>query len=173
MNKYQLVKVIAIAEKVHTRKRVQKVVFLLQAAGLDFGATFRLHHFGPYSAEVASSLDEMSRLGVLEEQRYANVVGWQSEYSLSTDAKRSLVEFEETEKGRASAAQVDKFKRQLHRLLDVADLWELELGSTIAYFHRKYSDWEKAVQEACRFKNVRSDIPKTQQALALARELVG
>jgi uncharacterized protein YwgA len=173
MNRYQLAKLIAIAGKVHARKRVQKIVFLLQAAGLDFGATFRLHHFGPYSTEVASLLDEMSRQGILEEERYANVVGWQSEYSLTDDAKRSLAEFEETPKGRASAAQFREHERQLCRLLDVADLWELELGATIAYFRKKHGDWRKAVDEACKFKNVRPDAAKTEQALALARELVG
>jgi len=171
MNKYQLAKLIAIAGKVHTRKRVQKIVFLLQAAGLDLGVSFRLHHFGPYSTEVASLLDEMSRQGILREERYANVVGWQSEYSLSDDAKRSLVEFEETSKGGALADQFKRHEGQLQRLLGVTDLWELELGATIAYFQKKHGDWNKAVQEACKFKNVSADATKTEQAFALAREL--
>ena len=173
MTKYQLAKLVALAGEMRTRKRVQKIVYLLQAAGLDFRAAFRLHHFGPYSAEVASLLDGMSRQGILEERRYANVAGWQSEYRLSREATVSLSEFEKTPKGRAAATQFEQFQAPVRRLLDVSDLWELELGATIAYFHEKHGDWEKAVQEACKFKNVRADAAKTQESLALAQELVG
>lgn len=174
MTKYQLAKLVELAGRISTRKRVQKTLYLLQAAGFDLGITFRLHHYGPYSAEVAALLDEMSQQdgGVLREQRNANLAGWQSEYTLSEEGQRILVEFESTPRGKAALLQFEEYTPQIRRLLNVDDLWELELGATIACFHDKEEDWGKAVQGACKFKNVPPDAPKTAQALLLAQELV-
>ncbi len=171
MSKYHLAKLIEMAGSIKTRKRVQKVVYLLQVAGLDLGVNFRLHHFGPYSADVASLLDDMSSQGILLENRHANMAGWQSEYGLSDQAKQTLREFDETARGQELARKLTPFEPQIRRLLAVDDLWELELGATIAYFYEKERDWGKAVEDACKFKSVPTDVPKTLQALALAQEL--
>ena len=171
MSKYYLAKLIEMAGTMKTRKRVQKVVYLLQVAGLDLGLNFRLHNFGPYSAEVASLLDDMSSEGILLENRHVNMAGWQSEYGLSDQAKQTLREFDQTARGQELAGELARFEPQIRRLLAVGELWELELGATIAYVYEKEGSWDKAVEAACKFKSVPTDVPKTLQALALAKEL--
>lgn len=171
MNKYHLAKLIEMAGSIKTRKRVQKVAYLLQIAGLDLGVKFRLHHFGPYSAEVASLLDEMSSQGILVENRQANRAGWQSEYHLSDQAQQTLREFDKTAKGKELAGELVPFESRIYRLLAVDDLWELELGATIAYFYEKERNWDSAVAHACKFKSVPANVPKTLHALSLAKEL--
>ncbi len=50
------------------RKRLQKIVHLLQATGAkEFGYRFILHYFGPYSKELANDLDFLSDVKILDE----------------------------------------------------------------------------------------------------------
>lgn len=50
------------------RKRLQKIVHLLQATGAkEFGYRFILHYFGPYSKELANDLDFLSDVKILSE----------------------------------------------------------------------------------------------------------
>jgi nucleotidyltransferase/DNA polymerase involved in DNA repair len=51
------------------------------------------------------------------------------------------------------------------------DLWQLELGSTILFFHRQTHDWTDALQKGCDYKKVRADYPKSQAALELAQRV--
>ena len=67
MNRYQLAKIVDWAGTLETRKRMQKVVYLLQVAGCPLGADYTLHHYGPYSQEVARLTDEMVQTGILTE----------------------------------------------------------------------------------------------------------
>ena len=62
----------------HTRKRLQKVVFLLQAAGCPFDddTCFTITARGPRKWPGCS--DEMVRAGLLKEQSQENPVGLQN-----------------------------------------------------------------------------------------------
>lgn len=50
------------------KTRLQKVAYLLDACGLQSGLDYDYHHFGPYSAEVASAADIAEMLGRLRSQ---------------------------------------------------------------------------------------------------------
>ena len=62
MNRYQLAKLVEWAGCLHTRKRLQKLVYMLQSAGCPLEAEFTLHHYGPYSQEIAGLSDAMVRI---------------------------------------------------------------------------------------------------------------
>lgn len=59
MTRYQLAKLVEWAGELRSRKRLQKVVYLLQAAGAPIEAEFTLHHYGPYSFDVAQLLPRL------------------------------------------------------------------------------------------------------------------
>ena len=82
MNRYQLAKIVDWAGTLETRKRMQKVVYLLQVAGCPLGADYTLHHYGPYSHDVARLTDEMVQASLLVEKTTSNAVGQQYSYSL-------------------------------------------------------------------------------------------
>ncbi len=105
MNRYKLAKIVDWAGTLETRKRMQKVVYLLQVAGCPLGADYTLHHYGPYSQEVARLTDEMVQANLLDEKTASNAVGQQYSYNLSPTARRSLAEFEATQAGRALASE--------------------------------------------------------------------
>jgi len=174
MTKYQLVKLISIAGGIDSRKRVQKIICLLQAAGMNWDVDFRLHHYGPYSSEVADLLDELASRGILIEEEQPNSVGMQYNYRVDEGTGSALekLEKEPTTKIARQKQEFDKYHPKLEKLLKTEELWILELGSTIAHYYGLSSDWEKAEKKACEFKHVKSKKKISQAALELAKSVI-
>jgi uncharacterized protein YwgA len=168
MTRYQLAKLVEWAGTLNSRKRLQKVVFMLQAAGCPFEAEFYLHHYGTYSEDVARLTDEMVRLELLKEASEPFMGGSKYSYQLSEQAQRQLGELERTDRGRVLAAQLAPFEEKAKALL-AADVKQLEHASTILYFHLEGKDWPEAVEQAVKFKGtslVRNALGLAQQAMA-------
>ena len=171
MDRFHLAKLVQWSGQLRTRKKMQKVVFLLQAAGCPFDADFLLHHYGPYSSELAQLTDEMVRAGILEEECVGNMAGQQFNYRLLEAANRSLSEFESTPAGRQAAASLSKYEA-LARCLVGKDTPDLEVASTIAYFRSKGEAWEDALKRTCEFKRVALGSPVVQRAEAIAKQVL-
>jgi uncharacterized protein YwgA len=171
MTRYQLAKLVEWAGTLRTRKRLQKVVFMLQAAGCPFDDDFGLHHFGPYSSDAAQRTDELTSLGLLKEERIDNPAGQQYNYSLTPEALASLAELEQTEKGQRLAEELAPYEQRAKELLR-KDVRELEVAATIVYFRRQRNDWPEAVRRTAEFKNLDSAGEFLHRAEGLARQIV-
>jgi uncharacterized protein len=90
MERYQLAKIVEWAGNFRSRKRVQKLIFMLQAAGCPLNADYDLHHYGPYSQDVALLTGQMVSQRLLEERKEAHPYGEQYSYILSEDARRQI-----------------------------------------------------------------------------------
>lgn len=167
MNRYQLAKLTGWAEVLQARKRLQKVVFLLQTAGCPLNFDFTLHRYGPYSQEVARLSDEMVRSGLLEESVGQNAMGCQYSYRLPESTKQQIAELEASSDGQKWAEQIAPFEGLARELL-TADLRQLEYASTIAYFRRKGLAWPASIDKACAFKRTQS----VRDAEPLARKVI-
>jgi uncharacterized protein YwgA len=170
MKRYQLAKIVSWAETLHTRKRLQKVVFMLQAAGCPLEAGFYLHHYGPYSEEVARLTDELVRLALFEESATGNGQGQQYSYRLTAPTVEKLSQLESSERGQAMLAELTPYEELARRLLQ-ADLRDLEVAATLLYFRRQGDDWSRAVETTCGFKGVPAGGPLLAKAEALARSV--
>jgi uncharacterized protein YwgA len=153
MTRYQLVKLVEWVGTLNSRKRLQKVVFLLQAAGCPVEADYTLHHYGPYSQEVARLSDEMVQLNLLAESSERNQVGMQYSYELTERATKEIAELEKTPKGISLAKQLAPFEIKAKELLNT-DLWLLEVASTLVYFRQQGHDWPESVERTCKFKSL-------------------
>lgn len=171
MTRYELAKLVSMAGRLSTRKRVQKVVHMLQAAGLDFNVDFRLHHYGPYSDEVAGLLTELVREDLLSEECSENFAGKQFEYTLADGVAESLSEFEAQPGGESHAQKFAEYEPLIDRLVK-SDLSDLELASTIVFFRQKGHDWSEAKERACSFKRVQLASDKATRAEQLAVSVV-
>lgn len=173
MTRYQLVKLVEWAGTLHTRKRLQKVVFLLQAAGCPYDAEYTLHHYGPYSQEVARLSDEIVQARLLKEESQRNQVGLQYSYYLTDHAKANLAELEATPEGKRMVAPLIPFEQPARALLGT-DLWELEVASTLVYFRQQRHDWQDSVERTCKFKNLTPEARKSflKKVEELAREFI-
>lgn len=167
MNRLHLAQLVDWAGEVKTRKRLQKVVFLLKAAGCPLAIDYSLHHYGPYSQDLARLTDEMVGAGLLLEQLSDNVMNGQSySYKLSPDAKKQLDQF-----GTRSLPQFADFETLAKQLLNES-LQKLEFASTVAFFKSQGKAWPEAARLAADFKRLRHDGPEIKEAEFLARRVV-
>src|SRR5438132_12570999 len=172
MTRYQLGKIVEWAGTFHSRKRMQKLVFLLQAAGCPLDADYELHHYGPYSQDVARLTDGMVREGLLEERMEAHPYGEQYSYRLSEESIRQIAEYEAGPRGAQPAEQIARFE-PLARALYETDLKELEIAATLVFFRKQGHDWPVAVEKTCQFKDLLAGMPLMKKAEELARRIVG
>ena len=165
MNRHQLATLLSWSgeQGFSGRKRLQKVVFFLQQAGCDLQCQYTLHFFGPYSRDVADTCDEMVAAGLVEETGGPKKGSMQYAYKLKPNILKLVNE--------APEPQVQRFS-ELGKQLIGADLWQLELGSTILFFHRQSRDWESALKEACTFKKVPADAAASRDSLNFAKSVV-
>jgi uncharacterized protein YwgA len=166
MTRYQLAKLVEWAETLHSRKRLQKVVFLLQNAGCPFEADFTLHYFGPYSQDVAHIADEMTQAGLLDEKEEETGIGKTFHYALTEKTKGLLSDFEQSSKGRNEAKAIESFKAKAIELMK-EDLKDLEYAATLVFFRQRKMEWDEAIDKTCQFKKLR----RNSRALSRAKEL--
>ncbi|MBN1511379.1 MAG: hypothetical protein JXB13_05145 [Phycisphaerae bacterium] len=174
MDRCQLATLVDWAGTLRTRKRLQKVIYLLRAAGCPFDADYTLHHYGPYSSDVARLADAMVQAGLLCEEAEPNVaVGQSFSYRLSDRAQEQLAR-RRTACGAVERPDVmDRFEPLARQLLQEPDLQKLEYAATIAYFRSLRPDegWQAACEAAARFKNQSSESPAMRSAESLAQKV--
>jgi uncharacterized protein len=171
MNRYQLAKIVDWAGTLHSRKRLQKVVYLLQEAGCPLQADYTLHHYGPYSQELARLTDEMVRSSLLEENSETTSFGVQYSYRLPEKTRRKLNEYERSPQSRDSLGIMASFQKKAKSLID-AELKDLEIAATLVYFHRQDGNWSLAAEKTRQFKNLPAGSPLLQRAEDLAKQVV-
>lgn len=102
------------------RTRLQKIAFLLEAAGLGDGFTFEYRRFGPYSEELSTAARDAKLLGIMDE--HENRASWGGAYStFSTDM--------------AQEPNTRPERIQLARTAATSDSIELELAATALFLH--------------------------------------
>lgn len=144
------------------RKRLQKVVYFLQQAGCPLDCAYTLHHFGPYSLDVADACDEMVAAGLIEEE--ATLQSWGTRYSYKLKPRTQAF------LDQADDPSMESFREQGAELI-AEDLWLLELGSTIQFYYGQTRNWDHAFEKACIFKKVRPNDENSKNALELARRV--
>lgn len=166
MNRHQFATLLSWAgdQGFSGRKRLQKVVFFLEQAGCDLGCHYTLHHFGPYSRDVADTCDEMVAAGLIEESGGPQSGSMHYTYKLKPQILESV--------SKTPEPRIQKFRFLGVKLIET-ELWHLELGSTILFFQRQNPDWNSALTQACDFKKVVTTHPSSLKALDLAKHVQG
>lgn len=172
MTKYQLAKLIQLSGGIESRKRIQKTVHLLQAAGCPFNVDdFRIHYYGPYSKSLARLTDELSNGGLLEETSSETQLGLQYAYAVTPEAVETLAKTEKTPFGLAQMAAL-RCSSELLEHLNKTPPRVLELASTIVGFTEAGASWEKALNETISFKKESEDSRNMQEAKKLAERIL-
>lgn len=104
------------------RTRLQKIAYLLSAAGLEDSFHFMYKHYGPYSKQLAQSTQEAAVLGFIEEEeKTTSWGGTYSVYKVATDSTGTPPSSTETP------------RRQFFKLLIDSNAIELELAATAVF----------------------------------------
>ena len=136
------------------RTRLQKIAYLLYAAGLESGLPFAYKHYGPYSEELASAARDAALLGLIHEtEQQAQWGGVYSTYYFSGPQDPSV------------SAQ----RRRLASEGAAADAVELELAATALFLARAgiADPWS----ETARRKPEKAEQDRLDRAKALYRKL--
>jgi len=126
---------------VRGKKRLQKLVHLWQASGVEINASFKIRYYGPFSREIEDACTILSLFGDVEEKEvstgYANYLT--TEFSLPSDAHVDLVEVKDSD--RATLVKLNEFSTV-----------ELEVASTIVFFMKTGLSFEKSIEETRKMK---------------------
>ena len=136
------------------RTRLQKIAYLLSAAGFCDCPDFVYGHYGPYSPTIAVAARSGALLGDFSETEYSS--GWGGSYSvyeLPFDA--------ETCSGGARA--------KLIRLANEADAVVLELTATAIFLAN--AGYERALDETWRRKRDKTTDDRIKRSLQLLRSI--
>ncbi len=94
MTKLQLAKLVQWAGTFGSRKRMQKVCFLLQTNGCALDLDYYLDAVGPYSQDLGQLTDEMTREGFLDEEAEGPKYHERYSYRLTSKAESKLAQVE-------------------------------------------------------------------------------
>lgn len=171
MNRYQLAKIVQWPGTFRSRKRMQKLIFMLQAAGCPLDAEYEMHPYGPYSDDVARLTGELVCGKHLVETSEPHIGGELYSYTLSGDASRQIAQYESGPRGIESAREMAAFHSLAIKLYGT-DIKELEFAATVVFYRMRGADLTAAVEKACRFKNPHPSIQFLERCRALADEVI-
>ncbi|WP_217586372.1 YwgA family protein [Lentibacillus saliphilus] len=75
------------------RKKLQKMIYILQACGVPFEEKFAFHKFGPYSEELSLRMEELCNLGFITEDKMEKSNYVQYQYTMTSDGVAFLEQF--------------------------------------------------------------------------------
>ncbi|WP_156290195.1 YwgA family protein [Oceanobacillus salinisoli] len=165
-NHAKLVQFFSVAESVTGRKKLQKMIYILQKCNIPFEEKYNFHFYGPYSEELTLRIEELCNLGFLNEVKEDKSNYYQYNYRITSDGKDFLQQFGLDMPD--YQIKVDKLKSRSSRFLElVATMFyfdDLPMEETIEKVRtvkakQKYSDEE--IQDAIQFINELKD-PVTQ-----------
>ena len=68
-NHAKLLSFFAEIKKVTGRKKLQKMIYIMQASGYPFQEKYQFHIYGPYSEELTLRMEELCNLGFIDEEK--------------------------------------------------------------------------------------------------------
>ena len=142
------------------RIRIQKVIYLLDQLGMQSGAPFEYHHYGPYSEVISDAVTDAKFWGNLNETVSFRVADGAPYSTFKTDSPPpdSL--------GALNAVHA----RALLEKFSGCTATVLELAATVHWlaFIEKVDDWRAEIEVR---KAGKTDNGRLQKALALLRDI--
>ncbi|WP_010096041.1 YwgA family protein [Ornithinibacillus scapharcae] len=152
-NHAKLMQFFSQAKEVTGRKKLQKMVYILQSFGVPFEEKFQFHFYGPYSEELSLRIEELCNLGFLNEEKEVKSNYFQYHYTLTKDGTQFLNQFKVNMPSCTESIEMlqEKSSRFLELVSTMLYFKELPREEVIAKVHtvkpkQKFSDEE--IEEA-------------------------
>lgn len=123
-NHANLMRFFAEAKEITGRKKLQKMIYILQVCGLPFEEKYQFHFYGPYSEELSLRMEELCNLGFLLETKEDKSNFIQYEYRVTAEGLNFLEQF---------AVDMPQLP-DLFPILKEKSARFLELAATMLYF---------------------------------------
>ena len=119
-----LLKFFKAAKEVQGRKKLQKMIYLLQVKGYPFNQKFDYHYYGPYSGELADQVALLVESGRIKERTETTFSGYQTYNYVYNEGNQEVW---------PNDANLDReFVGDVHRLNEL-EARDLELFATVAF----------------------------------------
>lgn len=125
----KLISLIQIAQPIEGRKKLQKIVYILQNEDVDFGKVFKYAIYGPYSVDLQLEINKLVLHNVLNETTERN-----SSYSYVFNNENHYYPSPVSD-------QEVKSKESLIKYLNSSSSQELELVATIYFLKNKGEEY--------------------------------
>lgn len=133
-NHAKLMQFFSVASEVTGRKKLQKMIYILQQCHVPFEEKYRFHIYGPYSEELTLRVEELCNLRFIDEVKEDKGSYYQYHYRIKPSGEEFLNQFSLDMPN--IAGKVDLLNEKSSRFL--------ELVATMLYF----ADLPKAEVEA-------------------------
>ncbi|WP_449355022.1 YwgA family protein [Virgibacillus natechei] len=124
-NHARLMQFFSVAKEITGRKKMQKMIYILQKSDVPFEEKFHFHFYGPYSEELTLRVEELYNLGFLDEIKEDKGNYSQYHYTITAEGETFLDQF--AVEMPAIADRVEILQNRSSRFL--------ELVATILYFN--------------------------------------
>lgn len=123
-NHAKLMQFFSEANEITGRKKLQKMIYILQKCHVPFEEKYQFHFYGPYSEELSLRIEELCNLGFISEGKEMKSNYTQYHYQITRDGKTFLDQFH---------MEMPDMTEQIALLKEKSSRF-LELVSTLFYF---------------------------------------
>lgn len=156
MNHAKIMHFFSIANDVTGRKKLQKMIYILQKSQIPFAEKFQFHFYGPYSEELTLRMEELCNLEFLNEMKEDKGNYYQYKYEI-TDAGQTFLDQFELDMPNI-AGQIELLKGKSSRFLELTatmlffdDLSKQEVEDKVHIVKPKQKYTEDEMAEAWEF----------------------
>lgn len=123
-NHARLMQFFSVANEITGRKKMQKMIYILQKSDVPFEEKFHFHFYGPYSEELTLRIEELYNLGFLDEIKEDKGNYSQYHYTITSEGEAFLNQF---------AVEMPAISERVALLQNLSSRF-LELVATMLYF---------------------------------------
>lgn len=144
---YSLLKIFDSVEYIYGRKKLQKMIHLLEVSGMTLPFKYEYHYYGPYSADLQEEVGFLVQQGFVEETKEQDAYVYKM-----TDKGRHFKRMLEDESGFNM-----NVNEELLQILTQESSQYLEIVSTYAFLRDSGHTSEEAKKKALQLKPQLSD----------------
>ncbi|MBU5267952.1 YwgA family protein [Virgibacillus proomii] len=123
-NHAKLMQFFSVVNEVTGRKKLQKMIYILQKCNIPFEEKYAFHFYGPYSEELTLRVEELCNLGFIKEAKEEKSNYYQYHYTITEDGAAFLEQFK---------MDMPDFSAQVKAMQEKSSRF-LELVATLLYF---------------------------------------
>ncbi|MCM3741444.1 YwgA family protein [Oceanobacillus luteolus] len=152
----KLIHFFCVANEVTGRKKLQKMIYILQKADCPFEEKYQFHFYGPYSEELTLRVEELCNLGFLTETKEDKANYFQYCYHVTPEGENFLKQFtldmpDMMEKVDLLKSKSSRFLELVSTILYFEDLPQLEQVEKLHQVKPKQNFSDEEIKEAYKF----------------------
>ena len=161
-NDYQLLKLVGSVSLIRGRKKLQKLIFIMNHLGFQIEDRFFMHYYGPYSADLALQIDGLVEKRLIEEKKILSEYA----YRITPDGEKQIELFEKIMVDSRYVSHLNKMAEKFKEF-QTHNTFPLELASTILF----WTDWGKNYAEAVYVTETQKNVKRTNKVFREAIEI--